>query len=81
MDSRRRSSFPRLGPELLLKAPDMTEADRKIKQALDRYKAECNAANADMARRQADGTATTDEWLKFSERIRRAAEQAIEAAA
>ena len=57
----------------------MADADHKIKEALDRYKAECAVANAYIAPRQANGTATKDEWLKFSEMIRKAAEKLIAA--
>ena len=53
----------------------MTKTDAKIKTALDRYKTECEAANADIARHQAARTATKAEWIKFSERIRKAAER------
>jgi len=57
----------------------LTTAYHKTKDALDRYKAECEAANAYIARRQANGTATKDEWLKFSEMIRKAAERLMAA--
>ena len=63
--------------ELLMATGTVTVSDQKNKEALDRYRAECAVADAYIAPRQANGTATKEDWLKFSEMIRKAAEKLI----